>query len=239
MSERSQRWDGRPWAARSVRFLVFVVPILCSWAAGAAVDAVMPSFGPSFWDTVLRWLVVLVVATAVLFASERLAKRALPLAGLFRMTLAFPDNAPSRYKVARRTAGIRNLEERVREARERGLDDDPSRAAEEIMVLISALSNHDKRTRGHSERTHLFTSMLADELKLSRDDRDRLTWAAMVHDIGKLEVRTETLNKPGKPDEAEWEELRSHPAHGARICEPLRPWLGEWYDAIGHHHERW
>ena len=66
MSERSQRWDGRPWAARSVRFLVFVVPILCSWAAGAAVDAVMPSFGPSFWDAGLRWLVVLVVATAVL-----------------------------------------------------------------------------------------------------------------------------------------------------------------------------
>nr|WP_276308927.1 HD domain-containing phosphohydrolase [Euzebya rosea] len=155
------------------------------------------------------------------------------------MTLAFPDNAPSRYKVARRTAGIRNLEQRVRDAREQGLEDDPSKAAEEILVLVTALSNHDKRTRGHSERTHLFTAMLSDELKLSKADRDRLTWAAMVHDIGKLEVRAETLNKPGKPDEAEWEELRSHPGHGARICEPLRPWLGEWYDAIGHHHERW
>ena len=41
--------------------------------------------------------------------------------------------------------------------------------------------------------------MIAKELRLGRDDVDRLNWAALLHDIGKLEVPAEVLNKPGQP----------------------------------------
>ena len=81
--------------------------------------------------------------------------------------------------------------------------------------------------------------MIATELHLSRDEIDRLNWAALLHDVGKLEVPTEILNKPGRPTDEEWQFIRSHPELGARLAEPLRPWLGEWTDAISDHHERW
>ena len=43
-------------------------------------------------------------------------------------------------------------------------------------------------TRGHSERVRAYSQMIAKELRLGRDDVDRLNWAALLHDIGKLEV---------------------------------------------------
>ena len=80
---------------------------------------------------------------------------------------------------------------------------------------------------------------LGRELGLAGDDLDRLNWAALLHDIGKLEVSTEILNKPGKPTEEEWAELRQHPLHGETLVAPLRDWLGSWTEAVGYHHERW
>ncbi|MEE8602456.1 Ig-like domain-containing protein [Euzebya tangerina] len=222
-----------------VKLASFLVPLVASFLTGLVVDRLLPTFGTSVAIIIVRWVVVVAASWAVLVVVDHQMRKVLPLAALLSMTMAFPDKAPSRFKVARRSAGVRNLDERVRRARQNGIEGTPVEAAEEILVLVSALTEHDSRTRGHSERTHLFTSMLARELGLSRDDRDRLTWAALVHDIGKIEVSPETLNKPDTPTEEEWEELRSHPAHGARICQPLADWLGEWYDAIGDHHERW
>src|SRR5205085_7550418 len=67
--------------------------------------------------------------------------------------------------------------------------------------------------------------------------RDRLRWAALLHDIGKLEVPASILNKPDRPDEAEWVQLRRHPETAARLLAPLHEWLGEWKLAAEHHHE--
>ena len=83
-----------------------------------------------------------------------------------------------------------------------------------------------------------FTDLVAGQLKLSTQDRDRLRWAALLHDVGKIHVPARILNKPGRPDAREWEQLQAHPAIGARIAEPLLPWLGPWGHAIEQHHER-
>ncbi len=94
-------------------------------------------------------------------------------------------------------------------------------------------------TRGHTERVRAYTLMIGEELHLPKADLDKLHWAGLVHDIGKLEVPPAILNKAGRPDDDEWEILKQHPAAAVPLLEPLRPWLGEWADAASQHHERW
>jgi HD domain-containing protein len=231
------RWVGRPLLAGLVQFAILLVPLASGVAAGVLVARSIPR--PTGVALAGWLLAVLGVSTLAVRLVERLARRVLPLATLLKLSLAFPDQAPSRFKLARQAGNVRVLEERVREAREHGLDRDPARAAETILSLVAALSAHDRKTRGHSERVRAFTDMVAEEFDLSPADRDRLRWSALLHDVGKLEVPSATLNKPGKPDEAEWESLKRHPLEGERIAAPLIPWLGEWAAAIGMHHERW
>jgi HD-GYP domain-containing protein (c-di-GMP phosphodiesterase class II) len=175
----------------------------------------------------------------VCFVVDRLGRRVIPLTALLKLSLVFPDQAPSRFSVALRSGTTRQLERRAEAARADGLDDDPSRAAEQVLSLISALNAHDRRTRGHSERVRAFSQMLAEELDLDEADRDRLHWASLLHDVGKLAVPHEVLNNPGRPSEEEWKALRSHPLEGERLAAPLAGWLGSWAMAIGEHHEKW
>jgi putative nucleotidyltransferase with HDIG domain len=176
----------------------------------------------------------LLVATIV----ERVGRRLLPLVMLLKLAMLFPDRAPSRFAVAREAGSVRRLRTRLEE-----LDAGPEAerdawSAERILSLAMALQSHDRQTRGHSERVRVFTDLLADEMKLPEEDRDRLRWAALLHDIGKLTVAAKILNKPGKLDDHEWEVMRGHPAEGARIAGPLLEWLGPWAGAIVQHHER-
>jgi len=182
---------------------------------------------------------LIVVSTLVVAVVDRAARRLLPLAALLRLCLVFPDQAPSRFSVAFKAGTTRNLKEKLARATEQGAVDEPAKAAERILVLVAAMNIHHRGTRGHSERVRAFNDLIAEELRLPEADRDRLRWAALLHDVGKLEVPVRILDKPGKPTEAEWDTLRRHPEDGARIVAPLRGWLGPWAAAIEEHHERW
>jgi hypothetical protein len=171
-------------------------------------------------------------------ATDRLARRLLPLAVLLRLSLAFPNEAPSRIALARRAASTRDLEARVEAAHRHGVADEPTRAAEQILSLVAAVEAHDRATRGHSERVRIYTDLLALELRLSQRDCDRLRWSALLHDVGKLEVPKKVLNKPSKLTTHEWSLVQRHPDEGARLTAPLRDWLGRWAIAIEQHHEK-
>jgi putative nucleotidyltransferase with HDIG domain len=233
----ARHWHARPAQAFLVRAAVFAIPVVVSIGVGVVVSKVLPH-PESRLQLVLWWITVMVTSTAGLFAADKIARRLLPLATLMRLSMLFPDNAPSRLKVARRFAGSRAIARELEAAHHHGVTGNRQEAAETILALVGALGEYDSRTRGHSERTQLYVTMLADELGLKAEDRGRLMWAALVHDIGKLKVPHEVLNKPGKPTEEEWHVLHSHPVQGANICEPLREWLGEWWLAIEQHHEK-
>jgi len=236
-AEAGHRWVSRPLWSGLLRVLVLVIPVAAGVGAAIFLSQALPR-PLGFLASALWWVALFVASATVASLVDRVARRMLPLAALLGLTMIFPDRAPSRFAMARRVGSLRNLEERIRHAKEHGIEDDPARAAETILTLVAALNLHDRKTRGHSERVRALTDMLAHELGLNRADRDRLRWAALLHDIGKLEVEARVLNKPGKPTPDEWESLKRHPEEGARIAAPLLPWLGEWGKAIEQHHER-
>ena len=232
----SQRWRGRPVHSLLIQAFVFAVPIIASVLAATFASSVGPR-PETLLEFIAWWVVLTAVALGVLIVVDRLARRLLPLAALLKLSMLFPDRAPSRFRIARNAASVRKLQEQLAEARERGIAAEPVWAAETVLTLITALGHHDKRSRGHSERVHIYAELLADELDVDQADRDRLRWAALLHDVGKLVVPAELLNKPGTPDDEEWQALRTHPQAGAELCAPLLAWLGEWGQAIAQHHE--
>jgi len=231
------RWQGRPVLGALVNVAVFVIPIALSIAAATITAHLLPRPQGNWW-LAGWWALVLAVPAAVLLATDRLARRALPLAVLLKMTMVFPDQAPKRIAVARKAGSTRDLARRVEEARSHGVGDEPVVAAEKILGLAAALNAHDRLTRGHGERVRAFTDLIADELDLPTADRDRLRWSALLHDIGKLAVHPAILNKPGKLDAQEWEVIKNHPVEGAKLTAPLAGWLGQWANTIVEHHEK-
>lgn len=92
-------------------------------------------------------------------------------------------------------------------------------------------------TRGHSDRVALFTDLIAEEMGLDSAERRRLRRAALLHDIGKLGVSNEILDKPGRLDEAEIAVMREHALHSETILSRI----GAFRDLArigGAHHER-
>jgi HD-GYP domain-containing protein (c-di-GMP phosphodiesterase class II) len=70
------------------------------------------------------------------------------------------------------------------------------------------------------------------------DDLKRIMFAALMHDIGKMGVLDEIVNKPGALTEAEWELMRAHPVVGAGIVEKME-FLNGTADIVRYHHEAW
>jgi len=233
-----RRWRERRVLGRSVRIGAVVLPV----ASAAAVSAVVAQWLPPWSGAAglaTRFAMLLAVSGVVVLVVERAARRLVPLGILLQLSMSFPDRAPSRFRVASRAGGVRDLERQIDEARDAGVDDEPIVAAERMVTLMAALAAHDRRTRGHSERVRVLTGLLADELRLPAADRDRLRWAALLHDIGKLHVEPDLLNKDGAPSPEEWNVIHQHPIVGARLAAPLMDWLGAWATTIEQHHERY
>ncbi len=240
---RNSRWSARPRVALAIRVLVFVVPFAASIAAVQVLGRLVPRPAGSGWFgvgwSVLWWVGLAAAGAGTLVLVDKAARRVLPLSALLQLSLVFPDEAPSRYSVAMRAGTTRQLERTLANLDEHGLGDTPAEAAAELLALVSALSAHDRLTRGHCERVRAYCDLIADELQLSPDDRSRLHWSGLLHDIGKLRVPAEILNKRGRPTDEEWEALKRHPEEGARLVAPLAAWLGDWSLAVVQHHERW
>ncbi len=234
-------WRPRPVLAAGVRVFVVVLPpavaIVLGWVAATWFPAAR--FGLNPWV----WLAAEVaISTVVVLALGRLTRRLLPLSALLAMALVFPDQAPSRLSVAIRTHSPAALRQRVDDVRGGGCTTDARNQAAhatELLALVAALSLHDHATRGHSERVQGYTSLIADEMRLSEADAARLRWAALLHDIGKLRIPAEVLNNRGRPSESDWEVLATHPHAGLDLAAPLTEFLGEWVAGISQHHERW
>lgn len=108
---------------------------------------------------------------------------------------------------------------------------------ETIQALATTIEAKDPYTRGHSERVAKYSTIIAEEMNLSEDFLNTLNFAALLHDIGKIGIPDEILNKPGKLSEDEFEKIKIHPALGASIVKKI-DFLASASSFIRFHHER-
>ncbi|MCX5743276.1 MAG: response regulator [Proteobacteria bacterium] len=107
-----------------------------------------------------------------------------------------------------------------------------------VAGFAQALEESDLYTRGHSERVAVYSEILARGLTLAEPDIRQIVQAGVMHDVGKIGVRYDMLNKPGKLTPEEVAVFRQHPEKGKRILEPV-PCLHGLIDGCWCHHEWW
>jgi len=81
---------------------------------------------------------------------------------------------------------------------------------ETVSLLINALEQKDPYTAGHAERVSTYAGYIGEEFNFTPGRLERLRYAALMHDIGKLVVPNQLLNKPGKLTEQEFARVRIH-----------------------------
>ena len=105
-------------------------------------------------------------------------------------------------------------------------------------AMVRALDSRDRYTAGHSAAVAVYCRDIAVELGLPEADVTRVHLAALVHDIGKIGISAELLEKRSALDDDEWAEMRRHPEIGARILAEVEDY-SDIALVVRSHHERW
>ncbi len=107
-----------------------------------------------------------------------------------------------------------------------------------IRTLVSVINAKDRYTYGHSERVTYYSHRVAEIIGLSEEEIKWVDYASFLHDIGKIEIDRDILNKPSRLNEEEWLVIKQHPIWGSDMVKPLakmRPIV----PIIRHHHENY
>jgi len=110
--------------------------------------------------------------------------------------------------------------------------------AETLSQLLSVLCEQSQETEEHSKRLKINCLAISEKLRLSEKEKNELVLLALCHDIGKMAIDPAILNKPGKLNAKEWQEMQKHPVIGYRIAKQ-NPKLAKIADLILSHHEKW
>jgi HD-GYP domain-containing protein (c-di-GMP phosphodiesterase class II) len=106
-----------------------------------------------------------------------------------------------------------------------------------IQLLGSAIAKRDSDTDIHNYRVSIYSVRLGEKLGLTRNEIQSLIKGAFLHDVGKLGIRDNILLKPGRLDEDEFEEMKTHVQHGMDIV-ARSSWLQDAEEVVGHHHQK-
>jgi HD-GYP domain-containing protein (c-di-GMP phosphodiesterase class II)/CHASE2 domain-containing sensor protein len=106
-----------------------------------------------------------------------------------------------------------------------------------VSSLVSALESKDAYTKGHSQRVGDYACLLAEKLKLSEEEIERIRKAALLHDLGKIGIPDGILHKRGSLNDDEFAVIKEHEVTSVRILEPIEEFRSI-MPYILHHHER-
>jgi putative nucleotidyltransferase with HDIG domain len=107
-----------------------------------------------------------------------------------------------------------------------------------VVSLANAMDARDSYTGDHSQRMADMASRVGEEMGLTTTDIETLHWAGILHDIGKIGVPDEILNKKDQLTKEEWVVMKEHPIIGAQIVEPVK-YLSAVSPIIRAHHEKY
>ena len=105
-------------------------------------------------------------------------------------------------------------------------------------ALANAIDAKDNYTSGHSTRVAVLSRKIAKEAGFSDAECDKVYFAGLLHDVGKIGVRDDVINKPGKLTDEEFENIKLHPVLGYQILSKIKqsPYLSE---GAHYHHEHY
>ncbi len=106
-----------------------------------------------------------------------------------------------------------------------------------VKVLAEAIDAKDPYTRGHSERVRRMSLRIATHLGFPENRLESLEYGALLHDIGKIGIKDEVLQKPGVLNPGEYQYIQEHPLIGVKIVEGI-DFFRDKIPMIRHHHER-
>ena len=105
-----------------------------------------------------------------------------------------------------------------------------------VKVMAETIEAKDKYTRGHCDRMKEYCLRIGSHLKLDDESMERLEYATILHDLGKVSTRESVLNKPGKLTEDEYIHMREHSLVGEQILEGITL-MAPVAKIVGAHHE--
>ena len=112
----------------------------------------------------------------------------------------------------------------------------PQAVLDTVTSLAFAIDAKDHYTQGHSQKVSAYAALIAEAMEMSDAEIDEIRLGAVLHDIGKVGIPEQILNKSGPLNPEEWETMKSHVIFGAKILEPLTP-LARIREMVHHHHE--
>jgi hypothetical protein len=230
-------WIARPVLAWTIRAGVVVVPLLASWLTVRYALRVVRR--PEPFGYTLVWVAGAIgLSTLVYYTCRKALGRFSSLGVLYNLSLTFPDAAPSRLRAA---LGARRVEDLQRRMSGDGQNPplEPRLRAKRLADLVAAVARHENLTRGHSDRVRSYSEMIGEEMGLDEEDLHKLRWAALLHDVGRLDVPSRILDKRGPLDDQERAAVEQHAVAAIGYLEPFGDWLGHWLLAATEHHERW
>jgi HD-GYP domain-containing protein (c-di-GMP phosphodiesterase class II) len=107
-----------------------------------------------------------------------------------------------------------------------------------VYALAAAVDTRNPYIYGHSRKVNAYAVALAEALSLPPETVSRISTAALLHDVGKIGIPDELLNKNGELSDADWYQIKLHPRLGANIVGNV-PSLVPCLSGILYHHERW
>ncbi|RFU61815.1 HD-GYP domain-containing protein [Peribacillus glennii] len=111
-----------------------------------------------------------------------------------------------------------------------------SESITELVKIVKQVEDRDKYTFQHSLRVQEYSLKIAKHLKLPKDVLENLYFASIFHDVGKIKIPEEILNKPGRLEKEEFDVLKKHSEDGAELVQ--KTYYAHIGDIILQHHER-